>query len=226
MCIRNINIRRPENPRKMCNARFQASCVSEANKSADSIWNRVRTNFMVSSVRKYRSLTKCSLPKSQYQTDICSLRRGCLSVWNLNLEEGAIRQRHSHTGIICLRAFTATVKRQTHLCASCRCSRVPDTSSAGSRPRFAPTVSGDPVTAFRISANAVHSLRFVSRGVCNLCAADNPRAGDKSFIAAESRHGARLLLPFALSTCAKLYSFTRRVFQRERKFPSRENALE
>lgn len=60
----------------------------------------------------------------------------------------AIRQQHSHTGIICLRAFTATVKRQTHLCASCRCSRVPDTSSAGSRPRFAPRFPAIPLPRF------------------------------------------------------------------------------
>lgn len=122
-------------------------------------------------VRKYRSLTKRSLPKSHAdQLTFASCNEKML----IGLEfksTRTIRQQHSHTDIICLRGGSKVV------CARLCSYRCPDTSSAGSRSRIRATVSGDTVTAFCISAVVAHALCFVSRGVCNLCASDNPRSG-------------------------------------------------
>lgn len=66
-------------------------------------------------------------------------------------------------------------------------------------------------------------------GVCNLCAADNPRAGDKSFIAAESRHGTRLLLLLLLPSYSPLVPNRTRLhdeYSGEGGFQPRGNALE
>lgn len=164
---------------------------TQANKNTDSISNRVHTNFILSSARKYHSL-------NVHYRNLVRIN------WRLLPATGVLIDLEFKstwaisdivTRVICLRAVTT--KRRMHqyvrLCFM----------SVFMRPRhflrevaatIRATVSDDTVTAFRISAVAVHALCFVSKGVCNLCAADNPRADDKSFITVESRHGARLLL--------------------------------
>jgi len=118
--------------------------------------------------------------------DVCSLQRGG-AIWNLNLHGQLDSDIITH--VICLWAMTAKrwIHQYVHLCFMLVFMR-PRHFLREVAATIRTTVSDDTVTAFRISAVVVHALCFVSKGVCNLCAADNPRADDKSFITAESRH--------------------------------------
>lgn len=83
-----------------------------------------------------------------------------------------IRQRHSHAGIICLRGGGKAASASS-VFVYARIG-VPTLPPWGRGHGFAPRFPAIPLPRFAFPSS---SRTHVSRGVCNLCASDNPRSG-------------------------------------------------
>lgn len=143
--------------------------------------------FCYLQVRKYRSLTKRLLPKSHAdQLTFASYEEMLIGLEFKSTR--TIRQQHSHTDIICLRGGSKVV-------LACARIGVPTLPPRGRGRGFAPRFPAIPLPRFAFPPSSrTHCASF--RGECVIYARRIIRgAGDKSFIAAESRHGTRLLLP-------------------------------